>query len=61
MTGKEFVKRLKNEDWELERINGSHHMMRKDGVTVAVPVHAGKDLPKGTLNQLLKDTGLKGR
>ena len=61
MTGKDLVKKLKNDGWVLERINGSHHIMRKDGITVAVPVHAGKDLPIGLLNQLLKDTGLKGR
>ena len=61
MTGKELLSRLKKDGWELDRTQGSHHIMRKDGYKiVSIPIHAGKDLPTGTLNKLLKDTGLKG-
>lgn len=58
MTGKELVKILQKEGWKLERIAGSHHIMRKNGKSVSVPVH-GKDLKKGTLHNLLKETGLQ--
>jgi len=56
--GKDLVKLLKKNGWTLDRINGSHHMMVKDGETVSVPCH-NKDLGKGLLNDLLKDAGLK--
>jgi len=59
MTGKEFVKLLKKEGWELDRINGSHHIMIKGKLTLSVPVHSNKDLPSGLLNRLMKDGGLK--
>jgi len=62
MTGKELVSQLKKNGWKIDRVQGSHHIMTKEGnLPVAVPVHGSKDIPKGTLNQLLKDTGLKGR
>lgn len=34
-------------------------MMIKNKKTLSVPVHAHRDLPKGTLNNLLKESGLK--
>ena len=58
MTGKELVKRLKKNGWNLDRVHGSHHIMEKNGIMVSVPVHSGKDLKPGTLNGLLKKTGL---
>jgi predicted RNA binding protein YcfA (HicA-like mRNA interferase family) len=59
MTGKQFIKLLKKNDWKLAGIKGSHHKMTKGGLSLSVPVHSNKDLKKGTLNQLLKDAGLK--
>ena len=62
MTGKALVSQLKKNGWKLDRVQGSHHIMVKDGyLPVAVPVHSNRDLPTGTLNQLLKAAGLKGR
>lgn len=58
MKGKELVKILQKDGWELERIHGSHHIMRKNGRSVSVPVH-NKDLKTGTLHNLLKETGLQ--
>ncbi|MCI8896111.1 MAG: type II toxin-antitoxin system HicA family toxin [Lachnospiraceae bacterium] len=58
MTDRDLIKLLKKDGWKLDRINGSHHIFRKDGTTVSVPVH-GKDVPTGLLHQILKDTGLK--
>lgn len=59
MTGKELVKRLRAGGWVLDRIHGSHHILVKGDKTVSVPVHGNRDLPKGTLNSILKTTGLK--
>lgn len=59
MTGKGFVKWLKSHGWELNRINGSHHIMIKENRTLSVPVHGNRDLPAGLLNRLMKDGGLK--
>jgi predicted RNA binding protein YcfA (HicA-like mRNA interferase family) len=41
------------------RQSGSHVVVRHDdGRWTTVPIHKGRDLPKGTLRQILKDTGL---
>ena len=39
MKGKELIKLLKKEGWKLDRINGSHHIMEKEGKVVFAPVH----------------------
>jgi len=59
VTGKELVKILKKENWELDRINGSHHILKKQEKTIVVPVHSNRDLPTGTVNAILKQAGLK--
>jgi len=59
MTGKEFIKLLKQNGWELERMQGSHHIMMKGTKTLSVPVHRNKDLGKGLLHALRKQGGLK--
>jgi predicted RNA binding protein YcfA (HicA-like mRNA interferase family) len=59
VTGKALVQLLQNHGWTLEHIRGSHHILRKDGKSLSVPVHAGKDLGKGLLGRLLKEAGLK--
>lgn len=51
---------LKDDGWTLKSIEGSHHHFvhpTKEG-KVTVP-HPKKDLPKGTLNSILKQAGLK--
>lgn len=56
--GRELIKLLEDNGWILDRINGSHHIMKKDDLTITVPVH-NKDLKKGLLNKILKISGLK--
>ena len=58
MKGNELVKNLQKDGWELDRVSGSHHIMRKGDKIVSVPVH-NKDLKKGILHNLLKETGLQ--
>ena len=58
MTAKVLLKKLEKKGWELDRVRGSHHIMKKDGKTVVVALHSG-DVPTGTLNKILKKAGLK--
>lgn len=58
MKGKELVKLLKKNGWRVERIKGSHHVMKKGEYTEIIPVH-NTDIPSGLLNAILKRTGLK--
>jgi predicted RNA binding protein YcfA (HicA-like mRNA interferase family) len=57
--GAKVVKALESAGFSVARINGSHHIMRHpDGRSVAVPVHGGKDLLKGTLRGILAAVGM---
>lgn len=57
MKAKDLLKLLKKNEWIVVRINGSHHILQKDGKTIVVPLH-GKDLPIGLLNRILKEADL---
>ena len=57
MKDKELLRRLIQDDWVVIRINGSHHILKKNGRTEVVPVH-GKEISKGLLSGILKRTGL---
>ena len=59
MSGKEFVKKLIKDGWKLDRVNGSHHIMRKNDICLSVPVHGNEDLKPGILNTLAKKEGYK--
>ncbi|MBD5156474.1 MAG: addiction module toxin, HicA family [Butyrivibrio sp.] len=58
MKDKDLLKLLEKNGWKLIRINGSHHVLQKNGKTTVVPIH-GRDVPIGLLNTILKETGLK--
>ena len=58
MKGKDLVKWLKREGWELKRINGSHHIMAKGNKILSIPCH-NEDLKPGLYNDLLKQAELK--
>ena len=58
MRDRDLIKVLRENGWKLERVRGSHHVMKKGEKTEIVPVH-GKDVPKGLLQKILKRTGLK--
>jgi predicted RNA binding protein YcfA (HicA-like mRNA interferase family) len=58
MTGKDLVKLLKEHGWQIDRVHGSHHVMKKNNKTEIIPVHS-TDIPAGLLNAVLKRTGLK--
>jgi predicted RNA binding protein YcfA (HicA-like mRNA interferase family) len=53
------VRALERAGFTVARISGSHHVMRHpDGRTVVVPVHAGRDIAKGTLRNILAIIGM---
>jgi predicted RNA binding protein YcfA (HicA-like mRNA interferase family) len=60
MTFREIDKLLKDNGWTREKKGnaGSHIIYRKGQKKVPVPNHSG-DIPKGTLNAILKQAGLK--
>jgi predicted RNA binding protein YcfA (HicA-like mRNA interferase family) len=59
VTGRELIKLLRKHGWQLDRVSGSHHIMKKQKKTLTIPVHSRRDIPKGTLNSILKEAGLK--
>ena len=61
MKVRDLVKLLESDGWYWARTKGSHHQYKhptKPGV-VTVPGHPGKDIAVGTLNNILKQAGLK--
>ena len=58
MKGIELVKLLKRNGWVIDRIHGSHYVMKKGNQTEIVPVH-NTDIPIGLLTAILKRSGLK--
>ena len=47
MTGKELLKKALANGWEIDRIRGSHHIVKKDGKLEVIPVHDNKGIPIG--------------
>ena len=54
LSGKELVRRFKEEGWLHVRTKGSHYIMQKGGQSVSIPVHGNKSLHKGLESKLLK-------
>lgn len=60
MKPKELIRILEADGWQLMRVRGSHHMYKhpiKIGMLI-VPYNTN-DMKLGTVNQILKDAGLK--
>lgn len=58
MRDKDLLKILLKEGWEVDRINGSHHILKKGDKTISLPIH-GKDVKKGLLKSIYKTAGLE--
>lgn len=58
MRDKYLLKLMQKNGWKVVRVNGSHHILEKDGKIETIPIH-GKDVPNGLLNAILKRHGLK--
>ena len=59
LTPEKIIKALEREGFVLDRIKGSHHIYYHPETKrrVVVPLHK-KDLPKGTLLEILKQAGI---
>jgi predicted RNA binding protein YcfA (HicA-like mRNA interferase family) len=58
MNSTKLIQLLKENGFEVSRVKGSHHQMKKGGMVVTVP-HPKKDLGVGLVNAILKQAGLK--
>ncbi|AMA10679.1 type II toxin-antitoxin system HicA family toxin [Picosynechococcus sp. PCC 73109] len=60
ISGKKLCKVLNNLGWQLKRIKGSHHIYSNSEThkILVIPVHGNKDLPAGTLKNILRDANL---
>lgn len=56
----ELYRKLEKEGWYIERTN-KHHIFRHPMTKKIIPVgkHGSEEVPKGTLNSILKAAGLK--
>ena len=60
MTKSELEKMLKSNGWEISHGKAHDQATHSDkpGIKIPIPRHKG-DIPKGTVNSILKDAGLK--
>ncbi|HEX2165547.1 MAG TPA: type II toxin-antitoxin system HicA family toxin [Thermoanaerobaculia bacterium] len=60
-TGRQLIGVLRQLEFEVVRVRGSHHFLRHpDGRTTVVAVHAGETLGPGLLAKILRDVELNG-
>ena len=59
MSSSELVKLIKKAGWELNRVNGSHHVFThpERGGIVVIP-HPKKNLGKGLVRAILQQAGI---
>ena len=60
LSAKNLIKVLEKNGFIFKRSKGSHHIYycSAKSKTIVVPVHGGKDLPKGTFLAILKQAGI---
>ena len=59
LTPSDIIKILLKKGFVIDRIRGSHHILwnNNTNIRVVIPMHK-KDLPKGTLYEIIKQSGL---
>jgi len=63
MKVREIIRLIENDGWYLVRTKGDHRQYKhpaKEG-RVTISGNTGRDMPPGTLNSVLKQSGLKGK
>ena len=54
--GKELIRFLASIGFQVTRTKGSHVRLKaEDGRVSTVPIHAGKDIPKGLLRKIIRE------
>lgn len=59
MNGKQVIKLLQEQGWQILRTSGSHYRMGKGHHRTTVPVHSKRDLGKGLISAIERQTGVK--
>lgn len=59
ISGKSIVKILIKRGWQVKSQRGSHVKLVKNGKITEVPVHGNKDLGRGLIKAIEKQTGEK--
>jgi predicted RNA binding protein YcfA (HicA-like mRNA interferase family) len=60
VNGRQVIRALVRAGFVVDRIAGSHHVLtypQEPRRTVTVPVHAGRDLKRGTLRSIIRQAG----
>ncbi len=58
LKSEEILRMLFKLGFQPKRKKGSHLILSKGKELVIVPIHKGRDIPKGTLKKIIKQTGL---
>jgi predicted RNA binding protein YcfA (HicA-like mRNA interferase family) len=58
--GARHVAAFEHAGWVCVRVNGSHHILEKDGVEahLSVPCHGKRDVKRTLLRRLIRDAGM---
>jgi len=59
MNGKQLIEKLEQDDWKVLRASGSHYRMGKGPLRTTVPVHGKREIGKGLLSAIERQTGVK--
>jgi len=60
LTAKEFKRKIKPLGWIIKQGKRHEHAIHPDKPDVIIPIHRHTgDIPKGTLEKMLKEAGLK--
>ncbi|KAE9643685.1 type II toxin-antitoxin system HicA family toxin [Pseudomonas sp. PB106] len=60
MRSREMIRMIEDDGWYLVAVKGSHHQYKHPHKLGRVTIkHPDSDLPKGTINSILKQAGLK--
>jgi predicted RNA binding protein YcfA (HicA-like mRNA interferase family) len=58
LTPREVLEILFRAGFEKVRTTGSHIRLRKEKLQVSIPFHTKRDIPKGTLSSIIRQSGL---
>ena len=60
LSGKELIKILKSQGFEVVRIKGSHHILKNSsGKVTVIPLHSNEIIGPGLLAKILADCEIK--
>ncbi len=57
-SGSNFIKFFKKLGFTQSRQVGSHVVLVKENITIVIPLHKGKDLGRGLISAILKESNI---